>query len=71
MHGYCPVTDQDGDNTSVVWLCKGQPYGDGEFQWRGGTEKSVGLKGQMSCSGISMAPTASECSVLKGGWELL
>lgn len=71
MHGSCPVTDQDGDNTSVVWLCKGQPYGDGEFQWRGGTEKSVGLKGQMSCSGISMAPTASECSVLKGGWELL
>jgi hypothetical protein len=69
-HGYCTVTDEDGDKAFVIWQCKGQPRCDGDFQWTGGTGKYTGLKGQTSFTGIPIGSTASGYSLFTGNWQL-
>src|SRR5579864_7392077 len=46
-HGYCIVTDKDGDKAFYVWKGKDTSpnVGGGTFQWTGGTGKYSGIKG--------------------------
>jgi hypothetical protein len=69
-HGYCTVTDEDGDKAFVIWQCKGQPRCDGDFQWTGGTGKYMGLKGQTNFAGMPIGSTASGYSRFQGNWQL-
>ena len=69
-HGYCTVTDEDGDKAFVIWQCKGQPRCDGDFQWTGGTGKYTGLKGTTSFTGVPIGSTASGYSLFNGNWQL-
>jgi hypothetical protein len=69
-HGYCTVTDEDGDKAFVIWQCKGQPRCDGDFQWTGGTGKYMGLKGATSFTGVPIGSTASGYSRFTGNWQV-
>ena len=53
MHGYCTMTDKDGDKAFLVWRCKGTPPGSyaGTFEWTGGTGKFQGLQGNNNFHG--------------------
>jgi hypothetical protein len=46
-HGYCIVTDDDGDKAFSVWQGKDMTsnHGGGDAQWIGGTGKFAGIKG--------------------------
>ena len=46
LHGYCIVTDKDGDKAYLVHQGKGTAPGkiDGTFQWTGGTGKFTGIQ---------------------------
>src|SRR5215472_12823280 len=46
-HGYCIMTDKEGDKAFLVWQGKGTAPGTGEgtFQWTGGTGKFAGIQG--------------------------
>ena len=46
-HGYCIVTDKDGDKAYLVWKGEGTGpnVGGGDSQWMGGTGKFAGIKG--------------------------
>jgi hypothetical protein len=69
-HGYCTVTDEDGDKAFLIWQCKGQPRCEGDFQWTGGTGKYTGLKGHTNFTGIPIGSTASGYSLFKGNWQV-
>jgi hypothetical protein len=71
-HGYCIVTDKDGDKAYLSWKCKGK-FGDkcnGDFQWTGGTGKYTGIKGANKFYGVVLVPTSSGYSGWEGSWEL-
>ena len=45
-HGYCVVTDKDGDKAFITWTGTGDyPKLSGPFQWNGGTGKYTGMSG--------------------------
>jgi hypothetical protein len=74
-HGYCTITDHDGDKAFVVWKCKGKDPSrcEGDFQWTGGTGKYSGLKGNNTFYGVHrniVGPTPQGYSIWKGEWNL-
>jgi hypothetical protein len=73
-HGYCTVTDADGDRAYLAWKCRNPQVGvsgcEGDFQWTGGTGKYTGLTGNNTFTGGAVPKTASGYSVWKGEWQL-
>ena len=67
-HGYCVVTDKDGDKAFVVW--KGGKGIEGDYQWTGGTGKYTGIKGNNTFHSVALLPTSQGYSLLKGEWQL-
>jgi hypothetical protein len=72
LHGYCIVTDKDGDKAFLVHQGKGTAPGkiDGTFQWTGGTGKFTGIQGNNTyhVTGIGKNPASS--IVWEGEWRL-
>jgi hypothetical protein len=70
-HGYCTVTDKEGDRVSSTWKCQGPfPRCDGEWQFTGGTGKYAGIRGAGTFTGHVLVPTSSGYSESKGEWRL-
>jgi hypothetical protein len=71
-HGYCIVTDKDGDKAFLVW--KGQDtspnVGGGSQQWAGGTGKYSGLKGNSTYRYTGIGTTPAYSVVWEGEWQL-
>jgi hypothetical protein len=71
-HGYCIVTDKDGDKVFYVWKGKdtSPTVGGGTFQFTGGTGKYSGIKGPGTYryAGIGKAPAYSV--IWEGEWQL-
>ena len=71
-HGYCIVTDKDGDKAFLMWKGKDSSpgMGGGDQHWTGGTGKYSGLKGNFTYryTGIGAAPAYSV--VWEGEWQL-
>ena len=67
-HGYCVVTDQDGDKAFLVWKA-GKRF-DGDSQWTGGTGKYTGITGNNTFTASLIGTTSSGYSVWKGEWKL-
>jgi hypothetical protein len=71
-HGYCIVTDKDGDKAFGVWQGKstGPNVDEGDLQWTGGTGKYSGLKGNNTWRYIGIGTTPAGWSVWEGEWQL-
>jgi len=69
--GSCIITDQDGDKVFLVWKCNNPGTGcQGDFQWKGGTEKYMGITGNNTFTGFPIGATSAGHSVWKGEWKL-
>ena len=70
-HGYCVITDTDGDKAYLVWKCKGEKLCNGDQQWTGGTGKYEGITGNTTLSALpSIGGTQQGYSIWEGGWKL-
>jgi hypothetical protein len=73
-HGYCIVTDKDGDKAFLVWQQQGKGTADGTgggtFQWTGGTGKYSGLQGNNTFHYTAIGKTPSFVVVWEGDWRL-
>jgi hypothetical protein len=71
-HGYCIMTDKDGDKAFSAWELKGTGPGTawGTFKWTGGTGKYSGLQGNNTFRGTLIGKTAAEVIVWEGDWRL-
>jgi hypothetical protein len=71
-HGYCVVTDTDGDKAFLVWQGKGTGpgAGAGTAQWTGGTGKFAGLQGNQTYRGAGIGKTMAAAVVWEGEWRL-
>ncbi len=71
-HGYCVVTDKDGDKAFIVWKGKGtEPnVGGGDAQWIGGTGKFAGVKGGHTYQYNGIADTPRYWVVWEGEYQL-
>ena len=73
-HGYCVITDEDGDTASLAWKCKGSENCDGDSEFLGGTGKYTGLKGRSTVHGIPRLRVdpdgSSGYAEFKGAWQL-
>jgi hypothetical protein len=71
-HGYCTVTDKDGDKAFAVWKGKDTSpnVGGGDFQWTGGTGKYSGIKGNNTYRYAGIGNTPAYSVVWEGGWQL-
>jgi len=71
-HGYCIVTDKDGDKAFLVW--KGQDtspnVGGGSQEWTGGTGKYTGIKGKGTYRYAGIGPTSAYSVVWEWEWQL-
>ena len=71
-HGYCTLTDKDGDKAFLIW--KGQDtspnVGGGDFQWTGGTGKYSGIKGNNTYQYTGIGTTPAYSIVWEGEWQL-
>src|SRR5712691_4537432 len=67
-HGYCVVTDKDGDKAFLVW--KGGKGFEGDYQWTGGTGKYSGIKGNNTFRAFALPSTSQGYGLLKGEWQL-
>ena len=67
-HGYCVVTDKDGDKAFLAWM--GAKGFEGDYQWTGGTGKYTGIKGNNTFRAVALLPTAKGYGLLKGEWQL-
>jgi hypothetical protein len=72
MHGYCTMTDKDGDKVFLVWEGKDTApgTGGGTFKWTGGTGKFSGLQGNNNWHGTGIGKTPSFVVVWEGDWRL-
>jgi hypothetical protein len=72
MHGYCIVTDKDGDKAFLVWKGKDTSpnVGGGDFQWTGGTGKYSGIKGNNTYRYTGIGTTPAYSVVWEGEWQL-
>jgi hypothetical protein len=70
-HGYCIMTDKDGDKAFLVWQGKGSGPGSngGTFQWTGGTGKFLGIQGNNTWRGAFIANMGGAV-VWEGEWRL-
>jgi hypothetical protein len=71
-HGYCIMTDKDGDKAFLVWEGKGTApaTGGGPFKWTGGTGKYSGLQGNNTFRWVDIGKTGSTVVVWEGDWRL-
>ena len=71
-HGYCVVTDRDGDRAVLAWSGGQTPAGKfgGEFQWTGGTGKYAGITGKNTFLGFANLPTSQGYALWEGEWQL-
>jgi hypothetical protein len=71
-HGYCIITDKDGDKAFLVWQGKNTAprVGGGTFQWTGGTGKFVGIQGNNIYHGVGIGKTMAAAVVWEGEWRL-
>lgn len=71
-HGYCIVTDKDGDKAFQVWKGKDTSpnVGAGDFQWTGGTGKYSGIKGNGTYRYTGIGTTSTYSVVWEGAWQL-
>ena len=71
-HGYCIVTDKDGDKAFQVWKGKDTSpnVGGGDFQWTGGTGKYSGIKGNGTYRYTGISNTPGYSVVWEGEWQL-
>ncbi len=71
-HGYCIVTDKDGDKAFLVWKGKDTTpnAGGGDQQWTGGTGKYSGLKGNGTYRYTGIGTTPAYSVVWEGEWQL-
>jgi len=67
-HGYCVVTDKDGDKACLVW--QGGKGFEGDDQWTGGTGQYTGLTGNKTWRAFALPSTAQGYGLLKGEWQL-
>jgi hypothetical protein len=72
-HGYCILTDKDGDKAFLVWRGKSSAapgsYA-GTFEWAGGTGKFLGLQGNNNWHGPFIGKTPAFIVVYEGDWRL-
>ncbi len=71
-HGYCIVTDKDGDKAFLVWQGKDTSpnAGGGDQEWTGGTGKYAGLRGKSTYRYTGIGATPSFAVVWDGEWQL-
>jgi hypothetical protein len=72
-HGYCIITDKDGDKAFLVWEGKdtASRTGWGTFKWTGGTGKYSGLQGDDNTFHFSgIGKTGAGVVVWEGDWRL-
>ncbi len=71
-HGYCIVTDKDGDKSFQVWKGKDTSpnVGAGDFQWTGGTGKYSGITGNGTYRYTGIGTTPAYSVVWEGAWQL-
>jgi len=71
-HGYCIVTDKDGDKAFGVWKGKDTSpnVGAGDFQWTGGTGKYSGITGNNTYRYTGIGTTPAYSVVWEGAWQL-
>jgi hypothetical protein len=71
-HGYCVMTDKDGDKAFFVWQGIGTGPGSngGTFQWTGGTGKFQGIQGDDTWHGAFIGNTGAGSVVWEGEWRL-
>ena len=72
IHGYCIVTDKDGDKAFLVHQGKGTAPGsiNGTFQWSGGTGKFSGIQGNNTFRVTSIGKNPASWIVWEGEWQL-
>jgi hypothetical protein len=69
-HGYCIITDRNGDKAFLVWQGNGTADGRGTFKWTGGTGKYSGLQGNNTFQFTGIGKTGAGVSAWKGDWRL-
>ena len=73
-HGYCIITDKDGDKAFLSWGGKDAAApstgGGGTFKWTGGTGKYSGLQGNNTFSYASWGKAGAGVVAWKGEWRL-
>jgi hypothetical protein len=71
-HGYCIVTDKDGDKAFLVHQAKGSAPGliAGSFQWTGGTGKFSGVQGNNAFRVTQIGKNPAAWIVWEGEWRL-
>ena len=71
-HGYCIITDKDGDKAFLTWKGKDTSpnVGGGDFQWTGGTGKYSGLKGNNTYRYTVISTTPAAWVIWEGEWQL-
>jgi len=71
-HGYCTMTDKDGDKAILAWRGKSTAPGSyaGTFEWTGGTGKFLGLQGNNSWHGDVIGKTGALVVAWEGEWRL-
>jgi hypothetical protein len=72
LHGYCIVTDKDGDKAFLMHQGKGAEPGrtDGTFQWTGGTGKFMGIQGNNAYHVTQIGKNPAAWIVWEGEWQL-
>ncbi len=71
-HGYCIVTDRDGDKAYLVWKGKGTGpnVGGGDFEWSSGTGKYAGIRGNNTFRYAGIGDTPRGWVMWEGEWQL-
>ena len=72
LHGYCIVTDEDGDKAFAKWsgVDDTPNVGGGEFQWIGGTGKYTGITGNNTFRYAGIGDTLAYSVIWEGEWQL-
>jgi hypothetical protein len=70
-HGYCIMTDKDGDKAFLVWEGKNTApgTGGGPFKWTGGTGKYSGLQGNNTFHYTAIGKTQAFVGVWEGAGD--
>lgn len=71
-HGYCIVTDKDGDKAFLKWKGKDSSpgVGGGDQHWIGGTGKYTGLTGKTTYRYAAIGDAPAFSVVWEGEWKL-
>ena len=72
LHGYCIITDEDGDKAFAKWsgVDETPGVGGGPFEWTGGTGKYAGITGDNTFQYALIGDTLAYSVVWEGEWQL-